>query len=90
MKGVACPLRTYLSIFWFLKVILFLCICDLNVLLDVFTENSLGVFFIKLKWFYLNVISYCFLKISCSATFLLSGICLVQIDDIELVLIGDT
>lgn len=49
MKGVACPLRTYLSMFLFLKAILFLCICDLNVLLDGFTENSLCVFLIKLK-----------------------------------------
>lgn len=53
-------LRTGLSIFLSLKVILFLCNCDLNVLLDGFKENSLCVFCIKLKWFYLHVISYCF------------------------------
>lgn len=55
-----------------LKVIVFLCICDLNVVLVVFTENSLCVFFIKLKWLSLNVISFCFLKVSRSATFPLS------------------
>lgn len=74
MRRVACPLRTYLLMFLFLKVIIFLCICDLNVLVDGFTENSLCVFFIKLKLFYLNVISYCFFKISCSSIFPLSGI----------------
>lgn len=83
MKGVACPLRTYLSMFLVLKVMIFLCICDLNVLFDGFTENSLCVFFIKLKLFYLNVISYCFLKISCCAIFPLSRICLVLVGGIE-------
>lgn len=49
MKGEASPLRMYLSMVLLLKVIVFLCICDLNVVLVVFTENSLCVFFIKLK-----------------------------------------
>lgn len=48
MKGEASPLGMYLSMFLLLKVIVFLCICEVNVL-AVFTENSLRVFFIKLK-----------------------------------------
>jgi len=69
MKGEASPVRMYLSMFFLLKVVTFLCICYLNVAIAVFTENSLCAFFINLKLFSLNVTSFCCLKISCSATF---------------------
>lgn len=80
MKGEASPLGMYLSMFLLLKVIVFLCICEVNVL-AVFTENSLCVFFIKLKLLSLIVISFCFLKISNSSTFPLSeGFCVLVVD----------
>lgn len=41
MKVEASPLRMYLSMFLLLKVIVFLCICDLNVVLVFSTEKSL-------------------------------------------------